>query len=200
MGSRVATLSLSTGPTAEPVTVDEVIRNARALDDAETRMLLKTRILPAARRYVERETHRALINQTWVQYHDAFPDVFYLEWSPVSSVTSIQYIDTAGSTQTLSSSNYQTDLVSKPARICEARNVTWPSTDDQSMNAVIVTYVAGFGAAAASVPIGYRHAIEILAGHWYWNPDAFACQAIDGNMEKAMHAMLANEGMTSQYA
>ena len=39
------------------------------------------------------------------------------------------------------------------------------------MNAVNVTFVAGYGGASA-VPSSFKQAIQLLAGHWYENREA----------------------------
>lgn len=77
--------------------------------------------------------------------------------SPLISVDSIKYIDPAGVQQTMSSGDYKVDTLSEPARIIPAFGKTWPTTR-QEINAVEVTFTAGFGAASA-VPAGIRAAI-----------------------------------------
>lgn len=67
---------------------------------------------------------------------------------PVQSVSSITYLDEAGNSQTLSPSNYIVDTASEPARIMPAFNLSWPSTRIQP-GAVTITFVAGYGLAAA---------------------------------------------------
>lgn len=111
---------------------------------------LLTRFIKTARQMAEQELRRYLVTQTLDAYFEEFPkDGFLLP--PLSSVTSITYVDTDGVTQTLAASEYQVDSASKPARIRPAYNVVWPYTRTQ-MNAVIVRFVAGYGATAASVP------------------------------------------------
>ena len=85
-------------------------------------------------------------------------------------MTTIQYVDTAGDTQTLSSSVYNVDIYQEPGRISEAYGQQWPTTRIIN-NAVIVTYVAGYGATAATVPQGIKDAIMILVNHLYENRD-----------------------------
>ena len=67
---------------------------------------------------------------------------------PLSSVTSITYLDTDGATQTLAADQYVVDAISQPARISRAYNVDWPDTRVQN-NAVKVRFVAGYGVASA---------------------------------------------------
>jgi uncharacterized phiE125 gp8 family phage protein len=103
---------------------------------------------------VEERCNRALIHQTWVQTLDQWPldsDVKLLK-APVSSITSVTYVDAAGATQTLSGSAYVLDAAAPPAGwLLPADGTSWPSTDDV-INAVRITMVCGYGADAASVP------------------------------------------------
>jgi len=122
----------------------------------------------AARRRVETVCRRALINQTWRLKLDAFPAAseIRLPYAPLSSVTSVEYVDTGGTTQTMSTDDYTADTESEPGRITLAYAASWPTTRGIE-NAVIITYVAGYGTAGSNVPDGLLTAIKMLAAHWY---------------------------------
>lgn len=79
--------------------------------------------------------------------------------APISSVTSIGYTDEAGSSQTFASSRYATDLNSTPPRIILDTNEQWEETEENTPNAVQITFVSGYGSTAASVPAAARLAI-----------------------------------------
>lgn len=158
-------LTVSVQPTSEPITVDEQQTWSRITDEAESAHL--EALIRGARVHVEQYLQRALLTQTLVERYDCFPWEFELQRAPVQSITSLQYIDVAGTTQTISASDYYSDLVSTPARICPAVNYTWPSTFDRP-NAVILTYVAGW-TDAESVPQPIKMAISMLVDHWYEN-------------------------------
>lgn len=66
---------------------------------------------------------------------------------PLQSVTSVSYIDTNGTTTTLSSTDYIVDTTSEPGRIMPRYGDTWPVPREQ-INAVSVVYVAGYGEAS----------------------------------------------------
>jgi uncharacterized phiE125 gp8 family phage protein len=132
----------------------------------------------SAREYVESFCRRALLTQTWDCKLDAFPSdgcAIELPLTPVSSVTSITYVDTNGDSQTWSSSLYQTDLPSGPkasrARIIPAYAQYYPQTRTQ-MNAVTVRFVAGYGAAASSVPASLKSGMKLLIAHWNENRES----------------------------
>ena len=86
---------------------------------------------------------------------------------PLQSVTSITYVDDAGDTQTLSSSLYQVDTKSQPGRIIPAYGESWPTVRSNTLNAVTVNFVAGYGDDPEDVPAGLRHAVKFLCGHWF---------------------------------
>lgn len=121
--------------------------------------------IASARAAAETELHRHLVTQTLDLYLDYFPgadprwwdarqrkwfygDDYEIRLPPLQSVTSITYVDTDGATQTLAASQYLVDAKSQPARIRPAYGLSWPSAREQA-NAVIVRFVAGYGAAAA---------------------------------------------------
>jgi len=157
-------LTEATAPASEPVTKAEAKLFARIdiTDDDD----LVDALIEAARREVESFTRRSLINTTWDMTLDCFPATILLPRSPLSSVTSISYVDTSGTTQTLTSTLYRVDTASLPGRITNAYGQTWPATQAVT-NAVTVKFVAGYGATAASVPEPMKLAIKIMINDWY---------------------------------
>lgn len=105
-------------------------------------------LITAARQHAEQELKRYLITQTLDAYFHEFPHEhdrrFFLP--PLQAVSAITYVDIDGVTQTLDSSLYVVDNISRPARIEPAYGTVWPSTREQ-MSAVKVRFVAGYGAA-----------------------------------------------------
>lgn len=150
--------------TEEPVTVDEFKSHVRADNDDED--ILLEAYLKAARRGIEEECTTALVPTTCVLRLDRFPqDGCYgeieLRIKNVTSVTSIQYTDTNGANQTLSSSAYSVNIYDTPARIRPAYGTAWPSTRD-TMNAVTVTFAAGY-LTPDLVPFTTKAALQLLA-------------------------------------
>lgn len=153
-----------------PVTAAEV-RAQAGVPTQDDDSLIETYIAAATER-AEAICGRALVTATYKLYLDKFPCEIRLPKPPATSVTSIQYIDTGGNTQTLNTSLYTTDLKSEPARIVPAWGQVWPPTRCQP-NAVTVTYVAGYSD-AASVPAMIRLGIMQIAAHFYEHPEAIA--------------------------
>lgn len=170
-------LSLVTAPTVEPLTLDETKAHLRVESDDENGLIYAW--IVAARRYCEAYTGRAFLPQTWDLKCDAFPcayDSIRLPMPPVTSVTSVTYLDTSGASQTWSSSLYLTDLPTgpraAPARITPAYAQYYPPTYNV-MNAVTVRFVAGY-ATQELVPYEIKVAMRLLIGHWYMNRGAVA--------------------------
>jgi uncharacterized phiE125 gp8 family phage protein len=147
---------------SEPLTLDEVKLHLRVdLTDDDT---LITRLISAARRICENYTERSFITQTWKASIDSFPDVVELLHGPVSAVSAISYTDIDGNTQTMDASDYILDLENVIARITPA--TSWPSTQN-IINAVSVTYTAGFGSSASNVPDDIKAAMLLIIGKMY---------------------------------
>ena len=63
-------------------------------------------------------------------------------------------------TSMFSGSDYQVDTASEPGRIKLVPGVSWPAVEADKVNAVQITYVAGYGANETDVPSRIRQAIE----------------------------------------
>ena len=141
-------------PGAEPVTVAEVKTSAR-IDGADLDADIGLDIT-AMRSQAEALIGRRLITQTVELVLDAFHAAeIDLQLPDVQSVTSVIYIDGDGTEQTLAGSAYSLDGVSTPCLLLPAYGTTWPATLD-TVNAVRIRFVVGFGDAAADVPAEIR--------------------------------------------
>lgn len=143
------------GATARVVTCDEIKQHLRlTVNDFDTEL---ERLEEAAVAVLEEDLQRQFITATWTLTLDRFPDVIEVERCPLTSVTSITYIDSAGDSQTLASSQYRVDTTSEPGRITRAFGTSWPTTRDIT-GAVTVTFTAGYGGRSA-VPAAIRQAV-----------------------------------------
>lgn len=165
-------MALVTAPPDEkPVSLDRFRTQARI--DATDQDAHLTALLAAATAYLDGWTGvlgRALLTQTWALRLSTWPadGIIDLPLPPVQSVTKVEYIDSTGATVTWSASNYQVDLYSAFPRVVVAPTVALPTLkDDGTINQVIVTFVTGYGSNAENVPEPIRHAIVLLAAHWY---------------------------------
>jgi len=150
--------SLSISPTLEPVTVRAVKRNL-GVDDGHWDQDI-ARWVTEARKQVEHDTRVSLVNQTRIHKQDAFPsDNYICLRAPLVSVSTLQYIDTAGSSQTWGSSNYEVDTARHAVWL--AWGISWPNIR-AIQNAVTITYVSGHGATTATVPEAAKAAIHLF--------------------------------------
>lgn len=131
----------------------------------------------AADEALEGELSVALLTQSLTLHLDAFPCFeIPLPRPPLSSVSSVQYIDVNGVTQILSPSLYVVDTGRKPGRIHLAFGQTFPSTQAVP-NAVTVLYTAG-RATQQEVPAMIRQAAMLVVGDLYENRERTAEQSV----------------------
>jgi len=160
---------------------------------------LITALIKAARVRLEMDAGIALINQTLEMTLDCFPQnggPIKLKRPPLSSVASIKYIDSDGDEQTWDSSKYRVDTASKPSRITPAADESYPVTQFVT-GAVIIRYVAGYGAASTAVPQDLIQAILMLIGHWYENREDVVIGTITASVPKAYTWLKASYQMTT---
>lgn len=147
-------------------------------------------LVTAATKHCEEVLSKALITQTLALNLDGFPTCRQIDLMrpPLQSVTSVQYVDDAGATQTFSSANYHVDTNTTPGRIVLDDTATWPSTDDRP-NAVTITYVAGYGDASSDIPEDIKQAVYLIVGEWYRNRENSA-ELTYKDIPFAAHALL----------
>jgi len=159
-------LTQSSGPAEEPITLAEAKLHMRVQTDYTAEDDLIEMYIAAARVVCENITHRQFVTATWAMTMDAFPEVIYLPRPSGISVTSLAYVDTDGSAQTLTDgTEFSTDFTTLVSTIVPFYDTTWPSTRVQK-KAVTVTYTAGYGAAAA-VPKHVKAAIQMVTADQY---------------------------------
>lgn len=135
--------ALIQAPTAEPISLEQAICHIREDTDDAQNDLIRSQIR-TARQYVEDYTRNALVRQVWKVTCSSFPRVIELPIVPVRKVSSIQYVDSAGSTQTWATSKYQVDYLSSDrVRIAPVYGEVWPSVQPGTFNAVTVEFIAG---------------------------------------------------------
>lgn len=160
----MGTLSLVTGPTTWPLSVADCKQHLR-IDHSDEDTLIEG-YLRAATAQAETVLDRQIMPATWrLSFHGFCGWQIDIPKPPLQSVSSITYLDTAGTTQTLSSSLYIVDTYSEPGRITPAYNAVWPSVRWQ-MNSVIITFVAGYTSALV-VPDRIKTGIKFLVSQWY---------------------------------
>jgi len=156
-----------TPPAIEPVTVDEAKSHLRinfATDDTYLGELII-----AAREYAEDFLRRALITRTYDLYLDDFPSTgaIALPRPPLQLVSSVKYVDTDGDVQDLTeNTDYVVDAVSEPGWVVMAEDASWPEVK-QTVNAVIIRFIAGYGDAGTDILAAHKLAIKHMVAEWY---------------------------------
>lgn len=169
----------------EPVTITEAkshLRYESGEEDAAIR-----RAISSARQVVSITTGLILGNSTWAYTAERFPseDFIDLTTSPVQSITSVEYIDNDGATQTFASSKYDLDTGAKPSLIRLNYNETWP-TARSVYNAVIVTFVAGY-ATSSAVPASLKQAVLYWVSQFFERRDLTTEKALSEVPRTAMY-------------
>lgn len=165
-------LTQTVAPESQPLTLAEVKRHLR-IDHTDDDVYILDYLIPAAREYVEDETERQLITATWVLKLQRFPaagEPLRIPRPKLQTVSSITYYIDDVST-TLSSTAYSVLTTEEPGVVEESTLDNWPDTDCRR-DAVTVTYTAGYGAAASSVPLRIKQAMLLLIGNWYEHREA----------------------------
>lgn len=174
-------LKLITPPAALAVALADVKTQLR-IDGTEHDATL-TAYIEAATKVAEHETGRRFITQTWEAVYDAFPcGAIELGLSPVQSVTSIKYLDVSGVEQTVSIVDYVLDPDQSLGigYVLPAIDLAWPAAAD-SVNAVRVRFVAGYGASSAAVPANARVWITLAVSEMFNGCGAGALDAMRSN-------------------
>jgi uncharacterized phiE125 gp8 family phage protein len=161
-------LALVTAPSGDVVSVSDAKAFAR-VDLADEDSLMTSLVAMATQNLDGRDglLGRALLTQTWAATFDRFHcnRPLHVPLPPCQSVTSVTYIDRNGATQTLDPASYRVAGIGTPdgATIEPALNAAWPDTAF-FRDCITVTFVAGYGNAASSVPEAIKTAIKMHAG------------------------------------
>lgn len=195
-------LVVQTAPASEPVTTAEAKSHLRVETTANDTTIAA--MVQAAREQCEAYVGRAFVQRTYDYYLDAFPyglDVLpygevALPYPPLVSVTSITYYDAGGTLTTLAASAYQVSTVTLPGRLIPGVTSWWPVAQVARLNAVIIRYVAGYGAAGAAdgglsaIPAAFKHAVKMLVGSFYENREEFVTGTIVSDLPIAAKHLL----------
>jgi uncharacterized phiE125 gp8 family phage protein len=178
--------TLVTGPTSEPVSLDDVKHQARILGEDSNAVLAN--YIATAREAAESYMGRGILTQTWKLVLDCFVNVMPLPMaaplqnnslaSPSTAVV-VQYYDEDGAQQTLATSVYDVDTVSRPGCVVLKPDQEWPSIQSDRRNgAVTITYVVGW-TSADLVPERIKHGIRQYVTYLDLDRDGLESRALD---------------------
>lgn len=161
-------LTLITPPAMEPIDLASAKLHCR-VDHSDEDSSIEA-LIAAARAQIEKDTGRALIEQTLEMRIDTWPTILYLPRPPAMRVVSVMAIDQAGAATVLSESAYKLRTGTEPGYVLFESSLR-PAVDLADFAGVRVRYVAGYGG-ASDVPKPLIQAIKLLVGHWYTNREA----------------------------
>lgn len=153
--------------TQEPLTLEEARRQvAVGVENTYHDPDLKDLIV-AARQRVEGDTGLVCYTGSFAWKQTYFPYRTSLEIPdirPVTAITSITYVDTAGATQTWSSSYYSLETGNVKPCIQLAYNQYWPTVRG-TVNGITITAVAGYSSVAlipSQIKVAAKLALSVL--------------------------------------
>ena len=160
-----------TAATTEPISLAEARNHLRIEaygspeahpDDDKIELLIKS-----AREWCEEYTGRAFASQTIEMALDDFPEnEIELPITPVTSITSVKYINVSGVETTISNSTYALDDYSQPNWLILTAGSLWPITNGGANNVKIRMVV---GNTSANIPSAIKSAMLLIVGNLYEN-------------------------------
>ncbi len=181
-------LVLTSAPALEPVSVAEAKMHLR-IDGSDEDALISSLIM-TSRLHVEAALGLALISQNWTLIRDAWPmgSTVKLPICPVQSITLARVLSASGTPTNMVASDYILEGKGVPPRFVRT-GLTWP-IPGRAAAGVEISFVAGFGPAAADVPLPIRQALLLLVAHWYEHRDPIEIGSGDTTIPKAVSDLL----------
>jgi uncharacterized phiE125 gp8 family phage protein len=173
-------------PAVEPISVAELKDHLRLDSVSEDGALAS--LITTARLQIEAALSLALITQHWTWTFDQWPRRASVELplSPVQSILSFTVVRSDG-LMTVPPSATILDGNGIAARLITKEG--WPAPSIKAQG-IAITFAAGFGATAADVPAQLRHAVLLLATHWYGHREAAGdCRSIIPSVTAVDHLL-----------
>lgn len=185
-------LRLVTDSTDEPVAIDEMKSHLRVSSTAEDSLI--EGYIVAARKYAERVTGRAMMDQTWRLTRDDFPTADTLELEgvvPLSSTdVTVRYFPSSGGSTTVDGGEFYVDTEPEPGRVVLRSSGIWPSETLREKGGVQVDFEAGYGKSGNKVPRDLRQAVLLMAAHWYENREPVVIGSVGREVPMAAQSIL----------
>ncbi|OJU12750.1 MAG: hypothetical protein BGN85_08785 [Alphaproteobacteria bacterium 64-11] len=166
---------LVAAPAKPVVTTAEIKAQVVAADFFDDDVVLD-RLVAAATAHLDGWTGilgRCLINQQWRQDFWYWPTCRYIKLPfPDVSVVEIAYYDAENVKQIVDSSLYDLLQDIDGSNVWFKDAFTYPTIYYNRRDGLQITMTAGYGADSSAVPEAIRHAIMMLATHWYGNRSA----------------------------
>lgn len=175
---------LITAPAKEPLDLKEDVYKHLRLEqhpDIGAEDTLLNGLIQAARHSCETSTGRQLIDATWELVLDswweagiAVDEGLLIPKPPLRSITSVKYLDTGGTLQTLAATEYSVEVqdVAAVAPMCQRGRlypkygVIWPTLQCMP-GAVTIRFTAGYGTDSSKVPAGLKQGMLLEIAEMY---------------------------------
>jgi uncharacterized phiE125 gp8 family phage protein len=197
-GSRYRSLVVAQRQAVQPVSLAEVKQHLRVVDfEGDDQYIVG--LIDAAVAWCEDFCDRSFADKQYTVAFDDFPSLrielprppVRLNATAASATVTISYVDSAGTTQTLTwaqsgTQQFRLDRDHVPGLVYPLYLEDWPNVrlDDK---AVQITYLAGYGD-PGSVPTPAKHAMKMLCGHWYANRESVG--SVGQNVPMGVDALL----------
>lgn len=152
------------------ITLQSVKDNMRVTHNLEDQ-LIQEMVLEAFSFFDGRHgwMRRAMLTQQWRYFRTSVADDFELPMSPLVSVQSIAYRDTAGAWQTIASDTYEVITGDLLGRVVLAYGKEWPAIEERA-RAVRIEFTSGW--TKDTMPPAVKRAVRLLVGSLYQNREA----------------------------
>jgi uncharacterized phiE125 gp8 family phage protein len=160
---------VTTEPTVEPVSVEDIKMFARIDGDYEDDLIQA--LIVGVREATQQYLGRSLIQQTITMTLDFWPQaVIQLPRPPLISVDSVKTIDEDGTKTTYSSDNYYLNTIAEPGQlILKSTGDTFPDPGDRYYMNYEIIFKAGYGTLAINVPQAIREGMKTWVTFLYEN-------------------------------
>jgi len=160
----------TTDPVLNPVT-NALVEQQLFLDSGESPLVIANAIASATD-FVERDTDRSLITQSWTMTLDRFPtrETIFIPKGKIQSITSLVYLDVDDAEQTLVlDTDFTVTSIGNENRIIPIGS--WPSTTNDLHDAVTLVWVSGYGLLDTDIPGWAQRAILLKVQEAYDRTD-----------------------------
>lgn len=175
----------SSDPVQEPISPTE-LRQVLRIDHGDEDSLL-AELIRSAREQLELECRLALVRKTGTLYLDSFLSTILIRAVPVLSVETVKYWDLDETLQTVSSSDWRSEVNLLPPRVEPI--TSWTASTSERPAPVQIAFTAGY--TPATCPPIAKQAIRMMAAHQYRYREAGCPQAQAAAVDFSWRSMVA---------
>jgi uncharacterized phiE125 gp8 family phage protein len=163
----ILALTRSVAPTVEPVSLALAKQHLRVDHNDENELIAE--YIASATAWVESYLERSLLRQTWQLVFDGFPcdgENIEMRRPPTLDLLTFTYYDVNDDEQDVDVDSFTTMFNVDCGLIGLNAGYAWPVVSDRP-GPVRISYRAGYGTDASSVPADIRRAVRTMVEHQY---------------------------------